>query len=398
MWSACRSTRWPGCCGASGGPDRVGSAEQVHVVESSGLIHAVRLVDGRPVDLLAEPVDRPLAWGAVLSARVLRRDAGGRGGWVDLGALGETRPAWVRPARPGAPTLPNPGDRALVQVTADARSDKGCEVTLDVALPGRFLVYRPFGDGVAGSRSLGKQTIRQMTSFLADRPGGWILRRAAGMAEGDDMIDEADRLTAAWETARRRPETEDVVLSAPGVALRMILDVANPMAIIVPDPAGQARVKRQLRQAAPPLSDRVHRETSDVLEHLPDLESPIVPLSRGGSVAIEETRALTAIDVDAGGAGDLLAVNREAAAQVGRHLRLRNIGGTVVVDFVTMRRPKDAAGVLGHLRHALDGDPAQVHLSDDFGQFGLVALARQRRGLCYADVVHRARIAGEADR
>ena len=374
------------------------AADQIHVVESSGLLHAMRIVDGRPVDLLAEPVARPLAWGAVLSARVLRRDAGGRGGWVDLSALGETGPAWVRPARPGSPTLPGPGERAIVQVTADTRSDKGCEVTLDVALPGRFLVYRPFGDGVAGSRSLGKQTVRQITSSLADRGGGWILRRSAGMAGSEDVADEADRLSAAWETARHCREADDVVLPAPGVALRMILDVGDPVAIVVPDPAGHARVKRQLRQAAPPLSDRVHRDTSDALEQLPDLESPVVPLSRGGSLAIEETRALTAIDVDAGGAGDLLAVNREAAAQVGRHLRLRNIGGTVVVDFVTMRRPKDAAAMLGQMRRALDGDPAQVHLSDAFGPFGLVALARQRRGLCYADAVRRARIAEEADR
>ena len=187
-------------------------------------------------------------------------------------------------------------------------------------------------------------------------------------------------------------------MPAPGVALRMILAGGDPAAIVVPDPAGHAGLKRRLRQAVPPLSDRVAREPSDVLEQLPDLESTIVPLSRGGSLSIEETRALTAIDVDAGGAGDLLAVNREAAAQVGRHLRLRNIGGTVVVDFVTMRRPKDTAAVSGHMRRALDGDPAQVHLSDDFGPFGLVALARQRRGLCYADVVRRARMAGEADR
>ena len=375
----------------------VSAAGEIHVVEADGLVHAVRLVDGRPVDLLAEPVTRPLAWGAVVEAPVLRRDAGGRGGWVDLSALGEGRPAWVRPARPGTAALHDPGGRATVQVTGDARSDKGCEVTLDVALPGRFLVYRPLGVGVAGSRSLGKQATQQLASLLVDRPGGWILRRAAAGATAEDLAGEADRLLTMWASAHGRPQGDQVILPAPGVAMRMVLDTADPAAIVIADPARHARLKRQLSEVAPALGDRTCRDAPDALERLPDLEAALLPLARGGSLAIEETRALTAVDVDAGGAGDPLAVDREAAALVARHLRLRNIGGTVVIDFVGLRRPKDSKAVVGVLRRALDGDPAQVHLSDDFGPFGLVALARQRRGLCYADVLRRARTSGGAD-
>ncbi len=397
MSSVCRSTRSPPCCGAWDGADPVSVAGEIHLIEADGLIHALRVVDGMPVDLLAEPKERSLAWGAVVAARVLRRDAGGRGGWVDLGAIGEARPAWVRPARPGTPLLPNPGDRALVQVTADARSDKGCEATLDIAVPGRFLVYRPFGDGVAGSRSLDKQAAQGLMASLAERPGGWILRRAAAAAQADDLTGEADRLTTAWAAAQAGQGTEAVVMPAPGVALRMILDTADPAAIIVPDPAGHLRVKRQVAGTAPALGDRVRREASDALDLLPDLESTVVPLSRGGSLAIEETRALTAIDVDAGGAGDVLAVNREAASLAARHMRLRNLAGTVVIDFITTRRPKDSAAVLQGLRRGLDGDFAQIHLSDDVGSFGLVALARQRRGLCYGEVVRRAREPGGAE-
>ena len=140
--------------------------------------------------------------------------------------------------------------------------------------------------------------------------------------------------------------------------------------------------------AVPDLAPRIGAGAAPLGDALDTLLTPAVPLPSGGSITIEATRALTAIDVDGGRAPDHVRANREAAVEIARQLRLRNIGGTVVVDFISMRRGGDRAALLNAFRGALADDPLRVQLSESLSPLGLAELARERRGQALADVVH----------
>ena len=112
-----------------------------------------------------------------------------------------------------------------------------------------------------------------------------------------------------------------------------------------------------------------------------------VPLSKAGSIVIEPTRALTAVDVNAGAAADFFQANREAARVIARQLRLRNIGGIVVVDFISMKRRDSRNALMDAFRGTLDDDPAHIRVARAMSGLGLVELARERRGFGLSEVM-----------
>ena len=180
------------------------------------------------------------------------------------------------------------------------------------------------------------------------------------------------------------------MLSAgPDVARRLILDTLDVDEIRVDDPQRQRALRAWLKTAAPSLVGLVQDQPLDLAEEIEALLAPEVPLSKGASIVIEPTRALTAIDVNAGAGADFFQVNREAARTIARQLRLRNIGGIVVVDFISMKRRDSRSALVEAFRGALDDDPAHIRMSRAMSGLGLVELARERRGLSLAEVVGR---------
>jgi len=187
----------------------------------------------------------------------------------------------------------------------------------------------------------------------------------------------------AAAAAAAAPDAPVPLRPAPGVAERMILDAPDAAAIRVGDADLHRGRAARLRRALPDLAARLAREPVDVVEWLPPLLAPEVALPSGGRLTVEQTRALTAIDVDTGAARSALPTDLEAAAEAARQLRLRNIGGLVVIDFVS-EAPAARSQVLDRLRAALKGDPAQVRLGGATA-LGLVELARERRGFGLAE-------------
>ena len=175
--------------------------------------------------------------------------------------------------------------------------------------------------------------------------------------------------------------------SAPDAAGRLILDTLDIEEIRVADRERQNALRLWLKSAIPGLADSARGDPLDLAEEIPALLSPEISLSKGASIVIEPTRALTAIDVNAGGAADFFQVNREAARVIARQLRLRNIGGIVVVDFISMKRRDSRNALVDAFRGALDDDPAHVRMSRAMSGLGLVELARERRGLGLAEVM-----------
>ena len=350
----------------------------VHLVRDDGILLAGVVEDGQLTDLMAEKIGDAVRPGDIYLCRIDRvaRDAGSA--WVDL-ALGQ--PAFLPDAGPSAPR------GLLVQVVRAARGGKSIGVTRDIALPGTRMVYRPLGAGIAVSRRLDPalaQTLRP------DPPGGWILRAAAAGASHVQIAEEASRLAGIWKTITQLASGATAparVHQGADVAARLVLDTPGLDEIRVEDADLRTALSTWIEATVPELSDLVTGSPLDLREELTALIKPVVPLLKDGSITIESTTALTAIDVDAGAASDIVQVNREAARAIARQLRLRNIGGIVVVDFISMKRREARNAVVDLFRGLLEEDPARIRPARGLSGLGLFELARERRGLALAEVM-----------
>ncbi len=354
----------------------------LEIAAADGRLFAGVLSAGTLTDLTVDRLERPDRAGTVYLARV-DRTFGNRA----MLALG-TGAAAILEGRQVAGL--RPGGAVMVQILRPARAGKAAEATTDIGLAGATLIHRPAGQGIAVSDRLSPSARRDWKERLAGRAGGWILRSAAAGMDPALILAEADRLTAAAaqlaaQSAAATPPQR--LVAGPDPAERLLLD--HPMAgrIEVADAALARRVRRFAGRAVPWLLERiVETDGSALPDAAASLLDPVVGLPSGGSLTIEQTRALTAIDVDTGRA-DPLRTNLEAAAAIARHLRLRAIGGIVVVDFVSMERRSDQARVVAALRDAATGDPARLTLPDRLSPLGLAELARERRGPSLAEAL-----------
>ncbi|MEQ8965694.1 MAG: ribonuclease E/G [Azospirillaceae bacterium] len=362
------------------GPARIAVARQ-------GTARLVAVLRGRHVtDLHAEPIDRPSRVGEILLGRITGRDAASGGAFVALG----DGPAGFLPKGGG-----RPGETALVQMVEDARAEKGPVLTRDIALPGRMLVHVPASRGVAVSSSLSGEARARWRAIL---PAGWIVRRRAESVGRERVEAEAEALSALWRAIRDaadRAEAPARLRAAPGLVERVVEDNDPVEEILCEEAAEARRLTAWAKEAAPDLAESIRLDTVDLDSALGEALAPEVPLPGGGRLTIEPTRALVAIDVDTGGAQDKAAVDRAAVDAVARHLRLRALGGLIVVDFVT--DPPEAAGrggegsrvadpVVDALIRATAEDPSPVRVARQ-RPFGLVALTRRRQGPGLAEVL-----------
>ncbi|PGH58097.1 ribonuclease E [Azospirillum palustre] len=393
------------------------------------LTRAAVLTDGRLTDLHIDHSGRPSLLGAIILGRVERIATGLNGAFVDLGngpghgisgllpAADVRRPILdddspqSRPHRPGAKQAPigallRTGQPVLVQVKADAAGAKGPSLTMDITLPGRFLVHAPLGRDIAVSKRLGSGPERTALARRIEQlatGAGWIVRAGAALVSDELLAAESEALHLQWRAIRddaRAGSAPRLLHSGPDAPTRALIEqgAAAPAAILVDDPPpadgiriGDGPLLSTLRDwcghNAPDLLPRLGGHTdAQRLFDLRDLDSAIaelldvrVPLPLGGSLVIERTEALTVVDVNAGERGNPLDVNLDAAAEIARQLRLRNVGGIVVVDFVNMRSRGDAERVLAALSQAVESDPVQTQVYG-MSKLGLVELTRARRG------------------
>lgn len=358
--------------------------------------------NGAVVELFIEPSAAATLIGGVYLGRVVKVLKGMGACFVDIG-LERAGFLPLPSAERGAAYLPeiHEGAALIVQVLKDPQGGKGAELTLNISVPGRHLVYAPRQQGVVFSRRLGDEMERQrLAAALASeaRPDeGFILRTAALGATQHDLARDAAWLRAAWaeieaSAAKAKPPT------------RLWRDL-SPLARILRD-RGHARVRHVLtddadsyraaqdycRRFLPSLEEilELYREPIalfdrfGIAEEIDAALQPRVPLPSGGFLMIEPTHALTAIDVNTGrhvGAGTqadtIFATNLEGAREVARQVRLRNLSGLIVVDFVHMQSAEHQQGVLATLRDAFADDPVFVRVSG-FTELGLVEIARRR--------------------
>ncbi len=293
------------------------------------------------------------------------------------------------------------GQEILVQVVKDPLKSKGARLSMNLSIAGRYLVYAPQGSGVGVSRRLSeseRDRLRKMVDRTYKGPGGLIVRTAAHGAKKSDFVREVGYLHKLYDVLERRAEKTKglgLVFQEADLPVRVLRDVflSDFEKAVIDSPKQLDRVTNFFQRTAPELVGKVElyegsKPLLDKWEVNKEIESTLVrrvDLPSGGYLIIDYTEALTVVDVNSGsftgrGKGGLeetiTRVNTEAADEVVRQLRLRDIGGIIVIDFIDMARAKNRDKVLKTLRKALDADKSKSYVVE-VSPLGLVEMTRQ---------------------
>jgi ribonuclease G len=300
------------------------------------------------------------------------------------------------------------GEEILVQVVKDPIGDKGARLSANVTIPGRLMVLVPNQAGVALSRrieeedersrllAVGEQMITEANGAIV--PGaGYILRTAAIGGSVADLREDAERLAEAWRPVMARRQSAN----APATLYHDLDPVERTMRdtvrvetrrVLIDDAPSVEAARAYCRRAMPEFENKVELFTGpgmlfdlyDLEDEIDRLTVPRVPLPSGGWITIEGTEALTAVDVNSGSftastglEETSLKVNLEAADEIGRQVRLRGVGGLIVVDFIHLSEMDNIAKVLQVLEESLSKDHTPTQISA-MSEFGLVEITRKR--------------------
>ncbi|HEU4808034.1 MAG TPA: Rne/Rng family ribonuclease, partial [Homoserinimonas sp.] len=297
-----------------------------------------------------------------------------------------------------------PGDKVLVQVTKDPIGHKGARLTSQVSLPGRYLVYVPNGSMNGISRKLPdteRARLKKILKEVLPENVGVIVRTAAEGATEEQLTLDVNRLTSQWAALSKTLENSPapaLLHSEPDLLIKIIRDVFNEdfHKLVIDGADAATTINAYLSQVAPDLIDRVeaYEDSADsfdkyrVSEQIEKALDRKVWLPSGGSLVIDRTEAMTVVDVNTGkfvGSGGNLEEtvtknNLEAAEEIVRQLRLRDIGGIIVVDFIDMVLESNRDLVLRRLVECLGRDRTK-HQVAEVTSLGLVQMTRKKLGL-----------------
>ncbi|MFE7187878.1 Rne/Rng family ribonuclease, partial [Streptomyces erythrochromogenes] len=297
------------------------------------------------------------------------------------------------------------GQSVLVQVTKDPIGHKGARLTSQVSLPGRYLVYVPEGSMTGISRKLPdteRARLKTILKKIVPEDAGVIVRTAAEGASEDELRRDVERLQAQWEDIQKKSKqittsSPSLLYGEPDMTVRVVRDIFNEdfSKVIVSGDGAWETIHGYVSHVAPDLADRLQRWTSEVDvfatyridEQLAKALDRKVWLPSGGSLVIDKTEAMIVIDVNTGkftGQGGNLEEtvtrnNLEAAEEIVRQLRLRDLGGIVVIDFIDMVLESNRDLVLRRMLECLGRDRTK-HQVAEVTSLGLVQMTRKRVG------------------
>jgi ribonuclease G len=295
--------------------------------------------------------------------------------------------------------LLSPGQTIPVQVTKDPMGTKGARVTMHITLPGRFIVLLPGADFLGVSRRLPddeRDRLHEICTPIRPKGVGMIVRTAAEGASAEDLANDIAFLRRLWRKISKsisEAGSTELLYSDMDLALRTVRDdfSAQFTRLIVDDKHAYSKISAFLGKAQPALLKRLvlHKDRQPLFERLGIDTQMATALGRkvwlksGGYLTIDETEALTAIDVNTGkyvGKRSLeetiTKTNLEAAAEIGRQLRLRDIGGIIVLDFIDMEDEKNRQKVFSALTEVLAADRTKTRVVE-ISQLGLVEMTRK---------------------
>ncbi len=385
--------------------------------------------DGKLMDLNIEISGKEQTKGNIYKGIVMRVEPSLQAAFVDIGLskpgfiqMGDIHPStWQwrddlpeeeRPKRPRIQDILRRGQELMLQVEKDARDMKGAALTGYISMPGRYMVLMP-GDSAAGiSRKIEEAgTRKELKAQVADlgvpEGYGYIIRTEAAGHSTDELRADLDYLVGVHKQIQQSYNEKNGagrIYQDAGVIIRSLRDYFSDDIdeILVDDVEAYQQAVSFLKQIAPGMEKRVkqHREKRPIFskfqleEQIDHLYEKRVPLPSGGSLIIEPTEALVSIDVNSGktsgerGVEDTaFKTNMEAAVEVARQLRLRDLGGLVVIDFIDMRDHRHNKDVEHALKDALKADKARVNIGK-ISQFGMLEMSRQRIAKNIHDAIH----------
>jgi ribonuclease E len=297
------------------------------------------------------------------------------------------------------------GQEVLVQVVKEVTGNKGANMTTYLSLPGRCLVLMPGSDSAGISRKIVGEERRAglreiMSEFEIPEGIGYIIRTASAEITRTALENDLQTLLALWEEIKKRGQTMNapaLVYEEQDTVVRFLRDhffaeiqeilvdtqesLDNVNAFIEQLPPKQRKVKVRMHRASKPIFNQYNIE-----EQIESIYRPQVTLPSGGSIVIDPTEALVAIDVNSGRTSKnsdfdetIFLANMEAAAELARQLRLRDLGGLIVVDFIDMRNKKHIREVERQVKVSMKRDKAKVDISK-ISRFGLMQISRQKMG------------------
>ena len=307
------------------------------------------------------------------------------------------------PSPPGISELLHDGQELVVQVVKDPLGTKGARVTTHISLPSRYLVYMPYSKHIGISQRIGDDAERERlraalrAALDGDEDGGYILRTVAGAVSEDELSTDIRYLKRLWQAVQARLQTAPVrslLHEDLGLALRSMRDLVRENVEKVRIDSHEACMKARdfAIEFIPEVAQRIEvypgeRPLFDLYGVEDEIKKALerkVLLKSGGYLVIDQTEAMTTIDVNTGAyvgrsnqEETLFKTNLEATQTIARQLRLRNLGGMIIVDFIDMTDPEHRRQVLRALEKALARDRAKTYVTE-MSTLGLVEITRKR--------------------
>ncbi len=382
-----------------------------------GRLHAAVVRKGVMMDLYIDSLDQDAAWNSIYHGKVLKIDKRLDAAIIDLGnGVTGFLPAKhvYLPTRgesadhSGIADLLSPGEMILVQVKAEAKrasmheQHKMPRLTMLIYLSGQFLTHSPIARQVTISSNIENERVLKFTARLKGK-GGWLVKQNAERATDEQMLTEAQLLRNEWEQIEAVIEASGdkprLIKAGPNAAVRALNDYSamlfdhihvgsrHTFDIVVTwsqkhDPL--LATSKRLRLFKPEKFGQRLFELDDLYSEMETLEDQLVHLNGGGSIIIEPTHAVIMIDVNQGSGLGPSAVNQEAAAEVVRQMRLRNLSGAILIDFIGMHLKAERIRLVDTMEGLLYNDhaAAEVH---GFTRLGIIEITRKRRTATLAE-------------
>jgi ribonuclease G len=363
----------------------------LHYDHSEGIARAIVTRDGKVVECFFQKASALPVTGAIYHGVVDRILHGNKNAFIHL----ENSNGFLNEAQ-GLEA----GSAILVQAKSEPRGDKGPGLTRNITLAGVYLIHQPNGEGIHFSRRLddAKRGIadQNLHALLEGKPGGWVLRRSSLKAPREVVEQERDELLAYAKKLQHLPEKQSLCMPGASAFEQALLMAAGEGAFEVRIEQGTdiGPVTQQLKQLRPALMAGLKiKEVKDAFDQH-DLENFYLELCQrkldlphGGSVIFERAEALHLIDVNGGERGHVLDMNREAANLIMKHIRFRNLGGMVLVDFLKMKSRDDRDELARHLQSLAVNDAYAMDVYG-FTRMGLFEISRARRGLSLDEIIN----------
>ncbi len=384
------------------------------------------LEDDRLVEFYVERQESRNLVGRIYKGKVENVVKGLRGAFVNIGLrkngflplmeIPEFDALETDDSEPGKSEIPQPrtialkeGDEILVQVVKDPFAEKGARLTSYISLPGRYLVYFPNAERVGVSRRIWdrreRMRLRSVVRRFKSPHAGLIIRTVAEGARPEELQEEYERLEKTWLEMRERAEAAKppaLLYEEPSIGVKLVRDqlTANVEKVVVDSEERYREITEYLGLVAPRLRRRVELykgevpilEQTGVEAELERVFQKRLWLKSGGFITIDQTEAMVAIDVNTGRSSKeedpeklILSTNLEAAAEIARQIRLRDLAGLIIIDFIDMEDSKNTERVIAELKSQLANDRAKADFSK-MSRFGLLEMTRERTrpGMMYS--------------